>query len=80
MTAGPYEDLTGCLVLDAGGRTIGTVSQVYVSDATGQPGWVLVRAEMVGGDRFAPLAGSEIRVGQLILAVSAQMISGAPWP
>ena len=61
MTAGAYEDLTGCLVLDAGDRTIGTVSQVYVSDATGQPGWVLVRAEMAGGDYAPPRPARERR-------------------
>ncbi len=81
MSAGQYEDLTGCPVLDAEGRTVGTVSQVYVSDGTGQPGWVLVPAGAGNsGDRFAPLAGSEVRGGQLILAVTEQMISDAPWP
>ena len=80
MTARPYEDLTGSLVLDVQGRTVGTVSQVYVSDATGQAGWVLLETGAADGGRFAPLGESQVRGGQLILAVTAQMISDAPWP
>ena len=81
MTDPSPGDLTGCPVLDAEGIVVGTVRQVYVSDATGQPGWVVVHADTdEGGDRFAPLAGSEVRGGYLVLDVRAAQISEAPWP
>lgn len=81
MTDPSPGDLTGCPVIDAEGIVVGTVRQVYVSDATGQPGWVVVRADTdEGSDRFAPLAGSEVRDGYLVLGVPAPRVSQAPWP
>ena len=48
--------------------------------ATGQAGWVLLETGAGDGGRFAPLGESQVRGGQLVLAVTAQMISDAPTP
>ncbi len=81
MTDGPSGDLAGSPVLDADGVAIGTVRQLYISDATGQPGWVVIGMDAgEGGDRFAPLAGSQIRGSYLVLGVPGRLVSEAPWP
>ena len=81
MTDGPSGELAGSPVLDADGVAIGTVRQLYVSDATGRPGWVVIGMDAGEGDgRFAPLAGSEIRGSYLVLGVPGRLVSEAPWP
>lgn len=79
--AGQFEDLAGCSAVDREGSAAGTVSRIYVSDATGQPEWVLVNTVPDGsGSSFAPLAGSAVRGGQLVLGVPARLVSEAPRP
>jgi stress response protein YsnF len=81
MAAGQFDDLAGRPVLDAEGSTVGTVIQLYVSDVTGQPDWVVIRTGPEGSyDRFAPLAGAELRGDHLLLGVPARLVSEAPWP
>lgn len=60
-------DLIGHKAVDRNGDKIGTVDEVYLDDATGDPEWAAVRTGIFGRDAFVPLAtsqfiGEELRV------------------
>jgi uncharacterized protein (TIGR02271 family) len=74
-----WENLIGQTATDADGDKIGQVGQVYLDEGTGKPEWVTVSTGMFGTRQsFAPLYGSSIRGGQLVLAVSRQLVKDAP--
>jgi len=74
-----WDNLIGLTAVDADGAKVGTVGQVYVDEASGQPTWVTLSTGMFGTkESFAPLAGSSATGDQLVLAVSKQLVKDAP--
>ncbi len=74
-----WDNLTGLTAVDADGDKIGNVGQVYLDDDSGQPAWVTVSTGMFGTRQsFAPLYGSSVGDGQLVLAVPKQLVKDAP--
>lgn len=74
-----WDNLIGLTAVGADGDKIGNVGQVYLDDDSGQPAWVTVSTGMFGTrESFAPLYGSSVRDGQLVLAVPKQLVKDAP--
>ncbi len=79
MTTPQAENLTGLPAVDAEGEKIGKVGQVYLNDDTGAPEWVTISTGLFGTkESFAPLHNSAVTDGQLVLAVSRQLVKDAP--
>jgi uncharacterized protein (TIGR02271 family) len=77
--AGRWDDLIDATAIDADGDKIGTVGQVYLNDATGQPEWVTVKTGLFGTkESFAPLYNAQPGQGELRLAVTKQQVKDAP--
>jgi uncharacterized protein (TIGR02271 family) len=74
-----WDNLIGLTATEADGGKIGSVGQVYLDESSGEPAWVTVSTGMFGmRESFAPLYGSAVRGGQLVLAVSRQLVKDAP--
>ena len=58
---------------DRDGTPLGTVEAVFLDDATGELGWLVV-----GGDAVVPAAGAREEGGRLRLAVDAALVASAP--
>ncbi len=71
--------LIGRKIVDRTGEKVGSVSQVYLDDASGEPEWVTVRAGLLGGkETFLPLAGSELAGEDLRVPVTKERVKNAP--
>ncbi len=70
--------LIGWKVFDRGGTKIGTVDEVYLDDATGEPLWAAVRTGFFRRDAFIPLATSEIAGESLRTPYDRALIKEAP--
>ena len=65
--------------VDSDGDKIGTIEQVYLNDASGQPEWVTVKTGLFGNkESFAPLQGATDHGDDVQLAVTKDVIKGAP--
>ena len=53
-------NLIGRKAFDRNGTKIGTVDEVYLDDATGEPEWAAVRTGLFSRDAFVPLEPSEL--------------------
>lgn len=64
---------------DPSGDKIGSVGQVYLDDATGEPTWVTVNTGFFGTSQsFAPLEGHRFDGDDLVLAHSKDVVKDAP--
>ncbi|MDJ0347001.1 PRC-barrel domain-containing protein [Streptomyces sp. H10-C2] len=70
--------LIGRRALDRSGARIGTVDEVYLDDATGEPEWAAVRTGLFSRDAFVPLEPSEVVGGQLRVPFAKALIKDAP--
>lgn len=70
--------LIGRKAFDRDGVRIGTVDEVYLDDATGQPEWAAVRPGLFGRDAFVPLTRSEVVDGALRVPYERALIRRAP--
>lgn len=70
--------LIGRRALDSDGAKIGTVDEVYLDDATGEPEWAAVRTGLFSRDAFVPLEPSEVVDGQLRVPFPKALIKDAP--
>ena len=78
-TTEELQDMEGRTAVDADGAKLGKIGQVYVDDQSGQPLWVTIHTGMFGTkESFAPLYGSRTTGDNLQLAVSKNMVQGAP--
>lgn len=74
----------GAIADDRDGNALGTVTTVYLDDATGQPSWVgLTPGLHAAPDTddvpvIAPVTGAELVEGRLRLSVSADSVHTAP--
>jgi uncharacterized protein (TIGR02271 family) len=78
-TTQELQDMEGQSAVDMNGAKLGKIGQIYVDDQTGQPLWVTISTGMFGTKQsFAPLYGSRPAGGELQLAVTKDMVTGAP--
>ncbi|WP_217198250.1 PRC-barrel domain-containing protein [Streptomyces buecherae] len=70
--------LIGRKALDRNGTKIGTVDEVYLDDATGEPEWAAVRTGLFGRDVFVPLEPSEVVGETLRIPFDRALIKDAP--
>ncbi|MDI5969291.1 PRC-barrel domain-containing protein [Streptomyces sp. SL13] len=70
--------LIGRKAFDRNGVKIGTVDEVYLDDATGEPEWAAVRTGFFGRDAFVPLEPSELRDDALRVPFDRSLVKGAP--
>ena len=78
-TTEELQNMEGQTAVDVNGAKLGKIGQVYVDDQTGQPLWVTITTGMFGTKQnFAPLYGSRSDGGDLHLAVTKDMVTGAP--
>jgi len=79
MTSFDVQTLTGATVVDPSGDKIGTVSEVYLDDTTGQPEWVTVKTGLFGNKHsFVPLAASRLDGDHLVVDADKAKVTGAP--
>ncbi|MBB5938510.1 PRC-barrel domain-containing protein [Streptomyces zagrosensis] len=70
--------LIGRKAFDRNGAKIGTVDEVYLDDATGEPEWAAVRTGLFGRDVFVPLEPSEVVDEVLRVPFDRTLIKEAP--
>ncbi|AXK34438.1 PRC-barrel domain containing protein [Streptomyces armeniacus] len=70
--------LIGRKAFDRDGARIGTVDEVYLDDATGQPEWAAVRTGLFSRDAFVPLEPSELDGDALRIPFERALIKDAP--
>ncbi|MDH6142323.1 MULTISPECIES: PRC and DUF2382 domain-containing protein [Kitasatospora] len=71
-------DLIGHKAVDRNGDKIGTVDEVYLDDATGEPEWAAVRTGIFGRDAFVPLTTSEFSGQELRVPYDKSLIKESP--
>ncbi|MEC4019867.1 PRC-barrel domain-containing protein [Streptomyces sp. H27-D2] len=70
--------LIGRKAFDRNGSKIGTVDEVYLDDATGEPEWAAVRTGIFSRDAFVPLEPSRIVDDTLRVPFDRALIKDAP--
>ncbi|MEU6345727.1 PRC-barrel domain-containing protein [Streptomyces sp. NPDC046977] len=70
--------LIGRRAFDRNGMKIGTVDEVYLDDATGEPEWAAVRTGIFSRDAFVPLEPSEFGEDGLRVPFDKSLIKDAP--
>ncbi|WP_431040988.1 PRC-barrel domain-containing protein [Streptomyces sp. P1-3] len=70
--------LIGHKAVDRDGAKLGTVDEVYLDDATGEPEWAAVRTGLFHRDVFVPLGPSEVVDGTLRVPYERGLIKDAP--
>lgn len=72
------QDLRGGDLFGAGNEKIGSISDIYLDDQTGQPAWATVNTGMFSGDSFVPLDDATIADGGLAVPYSKDKVKDAP--
>jgi uncharacterized protein (TIGR02271 family) len=72
--------LTGATAYDQAGHKVGTVADLYLDQATGQPQWLTIRTGLFGlRESFVPLALARARgQAEVQLATGKDIITAAP--
>ena len=69
----------GGTVVGKGGTKIGTASQVFLDDETGNPEWVTVKTGMFGGaESFVPLARASVQGNEIEVPYAKDKVKDAP--
>lgn len=72
-------DLSNATAYDANGDKIGSVSDVFINDATGRPDFIEVNTGLFGtGSSLVPLTGHSLREGEVHLPFAKERIQDAP--
>ncbi|MDT0389006.1 PRC-barrel domain-containing protein [Streptomyces sp. DSM 41921] len=71
-------NLIGRKAFDRNGTRIGTIDEVYLDDATGEPEWAAIRTGLFSRDAFVPLEPSELIEGALHVPFERALIKDAP--
>ncbi|WP_329245608.1 PRC-barrel domain-containing protein [Streptomyces sp. NBC_01478] len=71
-------NLIGRKAFDRTGAKIGTIDEVYLDDATGEPEWAAIRTGLFSRDAFVPLEPSELIEGTLHIPFERSLIKDAP--
>ncbi len=72
------QDLRGGDLFGAGNEKIGSISDIYLDDQTGQPAWATVNTGMFSGDSFVPLDDATIADGGLAVPYTKDKVKDAP--
>lgn len=72
------QHLIGRKAFDSNGTKIGTVGEVYLDDATGEPEWAAVRSGLLRRGAFVPLEPSEVDGDGLRVPFARTLIKDAP--
>ena len=79
MTSIDVSTLSGATVRSSKGDKIGSVSQVYLDDRTGEPEWVTVKTGLFGTkESFVPLAAARYDGSNLVVDATKDKVTGAP--
>lgn len=70
--------LIGRRALDTNGSKVGTVGEVYLDDATGEPEWAAVRTGLFRRDTLVPLEPSELVGDALRVPFERALIRSSP--
>jgi len=71
--------LVGREAVDPSDSKIGTISDVYVDDETGQPSWLAVNTGVFGTKvSFVPLAGAQSSGDDVVVAYDKALVKDAP--
>ena len=70
--------LIGRRALDSSGCKIGTVGEVYLDDATGEPEWAAVRTGFLRREALVPLEPSELVGGVLHVPFERALVRSTP--
>lgn len=71
--------LTEADVVDQNGDKVGSVGQIYLDDASGQPAWVSVKSGLFGlRESFVPLSGADVVDGNISVPYTKDFIKDAP--
>lgn len=70
--------LIGRKAFDSQGVKIGTVDEVYLDDATGEPEWAALRTGLFSRDAFVPLEPALLDEAGLRVPFERNLIKGAP--
>ncbi|WP_431985084.1 PRC-barrel domain-containing protein [Streptomyces qinglanensis] len=70
--------LIGRKAFDRAGAKIGTVDEVYLDDATGDPEWAALRTGLFSRDAFVPLGPSDLDERGLRVPFERTLIKNAP--
>lgn len=72
-------DLSNATAFDANGDKVGSISDVFINDATGRPDFIEVNTGLFGtGSSLVPLTGSSLRDGEIHLPFAKDRIQDAP--
>ncbi|MET0865570.1 MAG: PRC-barrel domain-containing protein [Nakamurella sp.] len=73
------ESLIDRKIVDAAGKKLGTVAQVYLDDQSGRPDWITVNTGLFGmKENFVPLVGSKLVSGRLVLPFARSVVRQSP--
>ena len=70
--------LVGHNLIGANGEKIGKIGNLYVDVTTGEPEWLVIKAGMLGGDRFVPMTEVTVKDGDAVVAFDKGKVKGAP--
>ncbi|POX36320.1 photosystem reaction center subunit H [Streptomyces sp. Ru73] len=70
--------LIGRKAFDRHGTKIGTIDEVYLDDATGEPEWAAIRTGLFSRDAFVPLEPSKLVDDVLHVPYERRLIKDAP--
>src|SRR5689334_4324746 len=66
-------------VYDSSGQKIGSASEVYLDDESGQPEWVTVRTGLFGTkESFVPIRNADLTDDGVRVSVSKEQVKDAP--
>ena len=66
-------------VIDSDGDKLGTINQIYTSDATGDPAWVTLKTGLFGSqESFVPLTDATFDGDDIRVPVSKKQVHDAP--
>ena len=73
------QQVIGSDAIGPDGSKIGTIGQVYLDNATGQPEWATVKTGLfVSNESFVPLSQAEVSGDGVLLPYDKDRVKGAP--
>jgi PRC-barrel domain len=79
FTENEIQEMRGAAAVDAAGVKIGTVADVYLDDASGQPAWATVESGLFGTRvRFVPLGDARLDGRRLVLGFGKDVVLASP--
>jgi len=79
MDAVDAEWYPGRTAVDQSGRTIGSISHVFMDEKSGRTDWISVTTGLFGlRDNYAPLIGSRVEGDNVVLLVDKELVKNSP--